>query len=859
MLTTVKFSKATPTRLQVTVLRNGTPEITFAFAISSLPRQRELAALVPCRLSDLTPVMLKAMDEGEAEVCFGAEDEKFQIKIRGIRNRADTAVIISDESPYKALLKAFASRCEQPEPILVWDGVKLLACVDIDYHKLLYSSRPTYEQLVAAASVIRPMPVAFHASHGRGCKLYYTATEGFDADEIAAAGAMAWLAADGRATAEIKSDSRHPHYERDGVSIPTPIQFPGIQIPDLVEIARWNSREVKQDAVEAWLEQNNYIPGKRYPHSRCLIEGEEPSHGEPVYVGDAGIFCQRCSAKGAVYGSRRTPGFVPFVALIGGMDSEIYEMANKAVHWEHARYVLRAMFRLPDNLLRLAYACSLKMLHGAGSPIIPAAFNCDAIARIGGKWAFTNDPNLTTVDKTSKNMLAKLPVTWSVWRNEADIYSVKIDAAKVESINHVNRRLDELGYSDLTPVHGMQMWGRKLPYSADTIPFLDRFLHLPADRRPKYIGKEKRTADVISASWGLLEHTFPGIDRKFVKTLIALRGVTESGSSNVYLCVYGPAQSGKSTTTAIVAGLLGDKHGEVPYQKDTTRFRQAINDVVSSGSFVVVDEIFKTALKEKQTFRQAMDCVLTLTKNSRTHQLYVGSVPMPSNAVFVFTDIEIPQEVRDDIQLARRLIYLRLLERIDWRESMNAVGLDKPENFRRLSPEHAFAADVICSECCDEYFTESRSLTELVALCGAEFLENSRDFTDPIDLLKRLWEVTLAAPPLSEPDSSRIAGEGFRKISQGEVNELRDIWDQLADGLTGKEWKYSRRISEIDWSALLTKHYATHKLPKGITVDIRHYKDATVYLRFRLGHFDRPTATNGDILRCGLPQPTLPT
>lgn len=853
MITTVRFSKATPTRLQVTVLRNGTPEISFAFAHASLPKQRELAGLIPCKLSELTPAIMKAMAEDESEIQFGEPDEKFKIRIRGIRTNATDAIIISDENPYKALLHALGSRLDQPEPILVWDRLDQLACVDIDYHKLLMSDRPTYEQIVAAASIIRPTPVAFHPSHGRGCKLYYVATEGFQADEIAAAGAMAWLAADGRATAEIKSDSRHPFYPRDGVEIPTALQFPGVQVPDLVEVARWNSKEQNEDAVNALLEQKGLTLGRRYNHKFCPIEPDEPSHGEPVYVGDAGIFCQRCSAKGVIYGSRRTPGFVPYVALIGGMDSELYEMAMKGVHWEHARYVLRAMFRLDENILRLAYTCSLKMLHGAGSPIVAGAFNCDSIARVGGKWIFSDDPNHTVVDKSSKNLLAKLPVTWNVWRTDTNIYTAKVDIAKVESINHVGRSLKELGYSDLTPIHGMQMWGRKLPYSADTIPFLDKFLHLPPDRRPQYISKAKRTPEIVDASWQLLEAVFPGIDRNFVKTLIAVRGVAESGNNNVFLCVCGPAGSGKSTTTAIVAGLLGDKHGEVPYQKDTIRFRQAINDVVAGGSYVVVDEIFKTALKEKQTFRQAIDCVLTMTKNSRTHKLYVGSIPMPSNAVFVFTDIEVPQEVRDDIQLARRLIYLRLTERVDWRQSMNYAGLDKPENIRRLSAEHAFAADVICSECIDEYFTETRNLDELVAMCGVEFLETSRDFSDPLELLKRLWTTVCLAQDLQEPDSQRVAGFGFKKVSQAEVSDLRDIWDQLADGLTGRDWKYSRRISEIDWSALLTKYFASGKLPKGITVDVRHYKDTTVYLRFRLGSFDRPTATNGDILRCATP------
>lgn len=851
----LQFSRSTLTRVQVRIVDNGEIQHSFSLSADSLNQQKNLARQIGHPVQSFASAIVKAMSEGSSQVEYTTPElAKPTIRIRGKLSPAHTATEITGETHYDCLISALRT-VDYPasEPMLSWDNLTDIACVDIDYHTVPLEQRPEFTKLALLCSLIRPIPVAYHPSHGRGAKMYYVASEGLTAAEIASAGAMAWLAVDGRATAEIKSETRHPAYDRGGESIPEIYRCTdvGIQPLNLQQIARWGERRPDEEAIEQWLLENNYERNKRYAHERCLINPAHPTHGEPVFVGDSGIFCQNCSAKGETYGSRRTPGFVPYSALVSGMDNEIYEMAFRRCHWEHAKYLLKHHFKLPEMILRLAYSAALKMLHGPHNPVVNACFAVDPIARVGGRWVFTNDPNLTTLTNRTTNILAKFPTTWNVYATETGTYIAKPDAAKVESIAHVGRTLNDFGYIDLSPIHGFQLWGRKLPYANGVVPFPSQCLHLPPESRPKYVDKKKRTADVVEASWNLLEHVFPGIDRRFVKLLIAAKGLAESGGSNVFISCAGPAGAGKSTTAAIVAGMLGDHHAETPYVKDSTRFRQSIMDGLTRGTFVVVDEIFKTAIKEKQTYRQAMDTVLTLTKNSRTHQLYVGSVTPPNCGVFVFTDIEVPQEVRDDIQLARRLIYLKLSSRIDWTTSMVANGLSSPTDFRLLSPDHAFAADVLISEYADQFFTTVQTPEELVSLCGVGYLERSTDFADTMILFRRLFDAVCDSPPLQDMDKKRIDGEGFKRISTADATDLRDVWDELADAPNGKEWKYSRRISEIDWQKQLTNWFPAATIPRGVTVDIRHFKDTTIYIRFRVGEFASPTATNEGILCLG--------
>lgn len=530
----LQFSRSTTTRVQVRIIDNGEIQQSFSITADSSTQQKNLARQINQPIKSFAAAIVKAMSEGSAEVQYTTpEVAKPTIHLRGKLELAHTATAITGETWYETLIKALHTKdYPAPEPMLSWEGD--IACVDIDYHTVPIDQRHDWPKLALTCSLIRPIPVAYHPSHGHGAKLYYVAAEGLTAAEIAAAGAMSWLAMDGRATAEIKTETRHPAYERNGVSIPEHYQCTdvGVQPLNLEEIAKWGERRPDEEAIEQWLSENNFQRNRRYPHERCLINPAHPTHGEPVFVGDAGLFCQNCSAKGETFGNRRTPGFVPYSALVSGMDNEVYEMAFRRCHWEHAKYVLKHHFKLPEAILRLAYACALKMLHKPDNPVVKACFAVDPIARVGGKWVFTNDPNLTALTTRTTNILARFPTTWNVYATETGTYVAKPDPARVESIAHVGRTLDDFGYTDLSPIHGFQLWGRKLPYANGVVPFPSQCLHLPPEYRPKYIDKKKRTPEVIEASWNLLEIVFPGIDRRFVKLPLAAKAWSGDNSRN---------------------------------------------------------------------------------------------------------------------------------------------------------------------------------------------------------------------------------------------------------------------------------------------------------------------------------------
>jgi hypothetical protein len=828
----VTLTKISPTRLHVQAERTEldgsiTPLYSYDFSANSLRSQTDLAERLGIRLVELTPWIAKAMESGgsEGEVKEDTEIE-LTINIRGLEEDNSRQVPYTSREPVELLKELLANTSlSAAQPVLKWKGQEVLCCVDIDYHQTADSLRPTWEELRFKVSQIRPLPVVYHPSHGHGAKLYYFASKGYTANELAAAGALSWLSRDGRATAELKCETRHPLYDRSNApAVPaSELLFTGVYSTDLEAVARMFAQEVSSEAVEEYLRENNLEIYKKYPHEKCPISRQVSSHGEPVYVGDNGIYCHKCSSAGITFGNRKLPGFVPYTAHF--------------VHWNHAVFVLSHHYRTNLPILRLAYRCALKLVHGVHDPRVEAVFDSHAtIARIAGEWLFVGDKFGTTVQKGTKALYTRLPVTWMVSRKADDTYKIKIDPARVDDIAHPGRSLeDQYGYTDLKPIKGMQMWGKRLPYSGSTIPIPDTFSHLPADRRPKYIDARLRDIHTVNAAYAKLEEVFPGIDRNYLELLVAMRGLVESGKQNVFIIVTGATRSAKTSTNDVAAGLMGDKATVVVYNGSEERLRQSIASSISQGSFTVVDELFKKAEVYRQSPRQVMDPILTLTDNSVSHKLYVGPVPMSGRTVYVVADIDLPYEVRADAQISRRVVYVHLTADCEgWRDAIQKAGISKPSEFRLISPEHADAANILCSYWIDKYFDTPKTIDELLRQTGYTYLEHSNEFGDPDLLLKLFYEQICKAEKLNEQDATRVDGQpGWKKISNAMTDDLRDIWDQLADGLSGERWRKSRRLQEPNWSVKLRKWYAK-EVPIGTRIEFRYYKDTTIFVRFRL-------------------------
>jgi hypothetical protein len=211
--------------------------------------------------------------------------------------------------------------------------------------------------------------------------------------------------------------------------------------------------------------------------------------------------------------------------------------------------------------------------------------------------------------------------------------------------------------------------------------------------------------------------------------------------------------------------------------------------------------------------------------------MYVGPLALGRLPAFTLTDIYCPQEVRDDVQLARRLIYARLPSRVDWETPLTThAGGKAVDDFRTFGHEEADAANAVLSHVIDRYFQCPMTLRDIAADLGYTTLEESDDFEDPRELMRRFFDLVCAAPDrLNDGDRRRWKGRGWKKIQRHEETELADVWRQLADG-EGEEYTRSRRCREMDWGRLLGRP----GLP--ITFEVTSSSHSTVAVRFKLGN-----------------------
>src|SRR5262249_42616935 len=151
---------------------------------------------------------------------------------------------------------------------------------------------------------------------GRGLRLVYGAGGGFTADELAACAAVGVRLREPIAGVEVLTRTRHPRYPRPGDPDAGPVQA-GVPACGVRPPAAWLGREADEDAVNDWLAEHGLERGRRYAHDRCPLDPGTPSHGEPVLIGDDGVFCFKCEAGGLELGGRK-PGWFPWASLACG-------------------------------------------------------------------------------------------------------------------------------------------------------------------------------------------------------------------------------------------------------------------------------------------------------------------------------------------------------------------------------------------------------------------------------------------------------------------------------------------------------------------------------------------------------------
>lgn len=744
--------------------------------------------------------------------------------------------------PATALAEAFADSTPWKEPIIEWVDTDRLCCLDIDYHATTPPDPDTLYSLVAS---IRPQPFAWHPSHGGGAKLYYVEHPGYSAIELASVAGMQWVETHPHATFDLIRSTRHPAYFRSRDGKPPPCESVSFThgSGDVSSLKRLIHSEVEDSDIEEWLQNRGWNMGQTLPHTHCLIEPDS-SYKECVFVGDRGIFCHKCAAKGL---GGRTPGLVTYGSLIRGADGRVKNMVNHFVHLEHARIVLHNLYpNIPLKVLDNIYRVMLKIVHGDDARVNMAMCAGKGFVRTRGQWV-SADSDTSIADGLS-SYVRSLPVTLFAKKDEWGV-NIPCLTALLNSGD-----VSDYGYYDVSFLRGCKIYGQFLPYPHGEIVkvITRREFHKAL---PRYTPPSRRMP--VESAWQLLETEFPGINRTYLELLIAAKGASEGRLAQCpFLMITGVSSAGKSTTVHIAAGLCGDKADEPIFYPDVMRFRGSLMDAARTSGFICVNEVFKMAERAKLSPTQALDPMLSLTEDSRSHVLYVGSVPFGRLPVFVLTDINCPDEIKNDYQLARRFTFYRLDSSIEWTNTLVERNI-RPHEFRLISDEHADAADSILSTIIDTHFQEPTPLSVIASRLG---IQTTLDSIKPAELsvdqemeidemdqraeakntLLKFYQTVVKAPGLTGSDAQRYnPTKGWKKIDRGVTSDILDIWAELCDGQNGTAWCRSRACDAEDWGKLL-------RLPFPVVLDVAHYQQRVLYVRFRSADSSRkPKWING--------------
>jgi hypothetical protein len=753
---------------------------------TGIPGPQIAAAAMQLGAKGADPVMIPFASAGS-----DAPVGPFAVVLREQGQPLDTGTTFEASTPAAALLQALAVEGVEGDAVLQWEGTDRLCCLDIDYHGIPFDQRPSLAWLEVKAATLHPRPFAFHASHGRGMKLYYVALPGLTARELASVGAVGWLSQDVRATADLVRITRPPRcgYSKypDARGGPVHTQTPG---DDLLPVAKWLQRAVDPDAVEDFLDARGWKQGDRLEHTDCPIDPGPASGAPSVYVGEDGIYCHRCAAKGLSLG--RSPGYTSFASMVGGFPPRAVVMLKNATHWSHAKLILRAETRLPEPILKEAYSAALKLVHGPDSPQTAAMFAGADMIRMPGRWVSTD--GTTTYANNLHGLLNALPAVWVPGTREV--------AADKRDLFLQGGDLSHHGYPAVTPIHGCNVYAHHMTPSDGRVTFAVPAAWCREPRyAPRYVGPSLRMK--VSEARSCVEEVFPGIHWAYLDLLIALKGLAEGNASQApFAIVTGPSASGKTTTAFVAASICGDVCSEAKFTPDGVRLIQTISEALDKGSFAVLNEVFKEAERAKLQPRAAVDPILTLTPNVLAHKMYVGPRPLGKLPALILTDISIPSSVHSDLQLARRLVWVHQPHRVHWDANITKT-CGEAGRFRLWSPEAADACNAILSDVIDRYFRLPTTLREIAADLGLGTLEDCGGVVDLRLVMKAFFDEVLAAPDLTGAEAQRFPGGGWKVIDRGDSTKLRDLWDELADSTTGAEWHSSRVADAEDWSTIL--------------------------------------------------------
>lgn len=722
--------------------------------------------------------------------------------------------------------------------LLTWAGKGALCCLDIDYHLTRPPIRSHLEAWIETR--IAPRPAMWHFSRGGGAHLFYVGTDRFTAEELAAAAAIRFRTIDPSAGLDLVTHVR-------GAGSETVRPGPGgsggaASLP--------GTGEASEEAIQEWLDANGVSLGSRYDHDKCPINPtKEAGQRQPVTVTDAGVFCFSCAAKGLSLGSRK-PGFASWTALCATPGSgDVSAMVKNKVHWGHARWVLTEKYELPEQLARLGYAAALKAAHEElADDELARVFSDDTadMARANDSWVNLLSGNYHYPERSSMPLLGTLPTC--LFRDEKG--KLRPVASRVAYMVQ-GHDLSDRGYSNLRVVRGFRMAREFLPSSGPTyVSVLEKELR-KTPCAPRYLPRKGRKP--VEWAESVYERYFPGMCWPAVRSQVCAAGSAQETRLGLQPMTFlaGASGAAKTTTVKLAAGILGTAAPDVTYLKDEEKLKRAVATASTRGAFALCNEFLKDHQRAnggRADPRAAMETILNLTPEALVHVMYLGPRPLGKLPAIVFTETNCPYQLRDYVQISRRVRLVRLFGRKDsWKESIAGLNLtpDTLHLYRLRDPELNEAADVILSDLVDRFFSTPPGLSwdSIADSLGCPTIETSTDFDDPKPDQRRFFELVCAAPEIEEERLRKRFPGGYKRIHRADngddAGELSDLWNQFAD----KDWFNSQILSaEASWSDLIGSD-------QHVRLDVRSDGVNSVFVRFCVGPITRPLYVNGDIPR----------
>lgn len=712
-----------------------------------------------------------------------------RVLVRDMYAPEETGQVFAVSSP-----DDFVQLLRRPLPVnsvIEWprDQVTVAALVDLDFHG---EHKPSILELHQLGDSLTPAPRCWWTTTGGGLKAAYWPLAGkpYTAEELAVAAATSLayhpkVVAYG-GTVEVLTRTRAP---MAGHMVDGRLKQCGavnICVPNASAevLARLSRAEATQEEIEETLAKLGYTVGQRLPHSACVIDPEHASKSQhPVVVLEAGLYCHSCQG-------RLGDGFRSWGAVrrkLGLACSEevndlqpLRDAAKHFVHFSHAWYLFESLYaEVQPRFRRPLYAFLLKFLHG-DDPRIPMVFSNFAFVRGIEEWLCAE--TLESAKPLSRQAASCLPSACIVVNTEEGEV-VKADQLLVE--RHINTvRIP--GWTPIVPRPFVPIYyagGGQRMFDAERQIVYAAPIKTYNSKRVSYILPEQRMT--LKACEQVIENAIPGINCRYLKTLIVAMGHGESGQGQLPLIwVTGNTGAGKTVHANLVCAMFDEPVTSLGSLEES-HLSEGVAEACTKSRLLIFDDPFKDSKRFPFLYR----FFLQITNRQLSyHKLYYGSRNVfLCNAVLI-TDRDSPAYFAQDQQFMRRCYRFHLRSKI---ADLHKLGIDV-KTWWYQTPELEAAVCGLYSWVVDEYFASASPmpLDEALSSLGAIRLDREIGY-DTLELRQQREQLiadlveALVMHGGAKPgeEIAKRVGVGFVEIRLGDSTGVSKLCTHLVESL----------------------------------------------------------------------------